>query len=169
MMTDRDFVECAYAAKKKQDLIQGINEFCAKCFCVAVPLGRFDEDLLTPIASWTRVKMNSKMRSRFGDRANKVSASSINLCKSKEIVSNYDNFDTKKLDDKHHKAADLHFDPFKRTGRAFGALRKEICTRYAHYFSDIRDGLNMNCLISFVFIFTVCIAPALCFGGILGK
>ena len=61
------------------------------------------------------------------------------------------------------------FDPFKRTGCLFGALWREVKHRYSQYFSDIRDGLNLHCLISFFFIFTVCVAPALCFGGILGK
>lgn len=60
------------------------------------------------------------------------------------------------------------FDPFRKTGRPFGSLRKEVHYRYAQYLDDLTDGLNLNCLIAFVFVFTLCIAPALCFGGILG-
>jgi len=92
------------------------------------------------------------------------------------------------------KEKEEKFDPFKRTGCLFGALVREVRIRngystkllfnilfnnyyltnkvehrYSQYFSDIRDGLNLHCLISFFFIFTVCVAPALCFGGILGK
>lgn len=64
---------------------------------------------------------------------------------------------------------DEHFDPFKRTGFPFGSLVKEIRYRYSKYLSDITDGLNLHCFIAMVFIFTVCFAPALCFGGILGN
>lgn len=67
------------------------------------------------------------------------------------------------------KEKEEKFDPFKRTGCLFGALLREVKHRYSQYFSDIRDGLNLHCLISFFFIFTVCVAPALCFGGILGS
>ncbi len=67
------------------------------------------------------------------------------------------------------KEKEEQFNPFKRTGCLFGALAGEVKHRYSQYFSDIRDGLNLHCLISFFFIFTVCVAPALCFGGILGN
>jgi len=60
------------------------------------------------------------------------------------------------------------FDPFQRTGCPFGSLSKEVKYRYAKYCSDFMDGLNLHCLIAFVFTFTVCITPALSFGGILG-
>jgi solute carrier family 4 anion exchanger 3 len=62
---------------------------------------------------------------------------------------------------------DEDFDPFKRTGRMFGSLKSEVKHRYSKYLSDIQDGLTLHCFIAFVFIFTVCVAPALCFGGIL--
>lgn len=64
---------------------------------------------------------------------------------------------------------DDEFNPFRRTGCPFGSLCKEIKYRYSKYPSDFKDALNVHCLIAFVFIFTVCIAPALSFGGILGK
>jgi hypothetical protein len=64
---------------------------------------------------------------------------------------------------------DEEFDPFKRTGYLFGSLCNEIKYRYSKYLSDFKDAFNVHCLIAFVFIFTVCIAPALSFGGILGK
>jgi hypothetical protein len=60
-------------------------------------------------------------------------------------------------------------DPFQKTGRLFGNLISELKYRYAFYWSDFKDGLNIHCFIAFVFIFTVCIATALSFGGILGN
>jgi hypothetical protein len=53
------------------------------------------------------------------------------------------------------------YDSFKRTGIPFGSLWLEIKHRYKYYFDDIRDGLNLHCLIAFICIFTVCIAPGL--------
>lgn len=61
------------------------------------------------------------------------------------------------------------FDPFRKTGTPFGSLKKEVAHRYSQYLTDLTDGLNLNCMIAFVFVFTLCIAPALCFGGILGN
>ena len=60
-------------------------------------------------------------------------------------------------------------DPFRKTNRPFGCLINEIKYRYSFYLSDFKDAFNLHCLIAFVFIFTVCVAPALSFGGILGK
>jgi hypothetical protein len=61
------------------------------------------------------------------------------------------------------------YDPFPKTGRLFGNLIRELKYRYSFYLSDFRDALNIHCFIAFVFIFTVCIATALSFGGILGN
>ena len=62
---------------------------------------------------------------------------------------------------------DDEFNPFQRTGCLFGSLIKEIKYRYSYYISDITDALNLHCLIALIFTFTVCVAPALSFGGIL--
>jgi hypothetical protein len=184
MMTDSDFVEYAYSAKKRQDLIRGISQFCSKCFCIAMPLGQFDEDLLNPIINWTRYKMDSKMNrlniKRTRSRANYTDMNNTNYNRNSKILDKISSNNSRAIENKKitkenkkgelnakTKANKAEFDPFKRTGSPFGTLRKEIYKRYSNYFSDIRDGLNMNCLISFIFIFTVCIAPALCFGGIL--
>ena len=59
------------------------------------------------------------------------------------------------------------YDPFAPTGHMFGTLIKETANRYKLYWSDIRDGLNLQCLIAAVFTFTICLAPTLTFGGIL--
>ena len=61
------------------------------------------------------------------------------------------------------------FDPFKRSSKPFGSLVNELKHRYKKYASDITDGLSLHCLIASIFIFTVCVAPALCFGGILAE
>ena len=62
----------------------------------------------------------------------------------------------------------LEMDPFQRTGCPFGCLINEVKYRYSNYLSDLKDGFSLHCLIAFIFIFTVCVSPALTFGGILG-
>jgi hypothetical protein len=66
-------------------------------------------------------------------------------------------------------SGEKQFDPFLRTKIPFGALVNEIKHRYRVYLSDFTDGLSVHCFIAFIFIFTVCLAPALCFGGILAE
>jgi len=58
-------------------------------------------------------------------------------------------------------------DPFKPTGCLFGNLVQETKHRYKQYLSDIKDGLNWKCLVSAIFIFSLCLAPSLTFGGVL--
>lgn len=79
-------------------------------------------------------------------------------------------FSHRRNDEEFNNKSELEeeFDPFQRTGCPFGSLSKEVKFRYAKYCSDFKDALNLHCLIAFVFTFTVCITPALSFGGILG-
>ena len=58
-------------------------------------------------------------------------------------------------------------DPFQQTGRAFGCLIRDVKIRYSMYCSDFTDAFNLHCFVALIFTFTVCIAPALSFGGIL--
>jgi len=41
--------------------------------------------------------------------------------------------------------------------------------RYDHYKSDFMDAFSLNCIVSLIFMFIACLAPALTFGGIIGK
>ncbi len=54
------------------------------------------------------------------------------------------------------------------TGRLFGGLMRDLRRRLPHYVGDFRDGLNLKCLSSTLFLFFACIAPAVTFGGIMG-
>lgn len=156
LMTNKDFLDCAYNAKNKQEIIRGITAFMNRSLCLVLPAGEFDEDLLTPLIDWMKKKMMKKQRQI-------MKIKDIEMTKQKKIELRKESFENKSKDIKEN------FDPFKRTGKCFGSLINEINHRYKKYFSDIADGFNLHCLIAICFIFTVCIAPALCFGGILGK
>ncbi|CAF1403791.1 unnamed protein product, partial [Didymodactylos carnosus] len=58
-------------------------------------------------------------------------------------------------------------DPFIRSGYIFGGVWREMRRRYRNYKSDIVDALGLHCIISLVFMFIACLAPALTFGGII--
>lgn len=60
-------------------------------------------------------------------------------------------------------------DPLKRTRRPFGGLVRDICRRYPKYLSDIKDGLNPQCLAAVIFIYFAALSPAITFGGLLGN
>ena len=60
-------------------------------------------------------------------------------------------------------------DPFMRSGYIFGGVYREMHRRYAYFKSDFLDACSLHCLVSLVFMFIACLAPALTFGGIIGK
>lgn len=53
--------------------------------------------------------------------------------------------------------------------RFFGGMIDDLKNRYAQYSSDIVDAFNFQCLTSIVFMFFAAFAPAITFGGLMGK
>jgi hypothetical protein len=53
--------------------------------------------------------------------------------------------------------------------RFFGGMMNDLSKRYPQYKSDILDAFNFQCLTSIVFMFFASFAPAITFGGLLGK
>ena len=60
LMTNKDFHETAYKATDRRDLINSIATFTNKSLCLVLPVGNFDEDLLTPIVEWMQDTMKKK-------------------------------------------------------------------------------------------------------------
>ena len=67
------------------------------------------------------------------------------------------------------KAPEDDYDPLKRTGRCFGGLVNDVKKRYPFYWSDIKDGINSQCIAAIFFIYFAALSPAITFGGLLGK
>lgn len=101
----------------------------------------------------------SSLNSRRGENLK------IKLLKSKNINSKDNKVQTEEDDEFDEYEQDR--DPFKQTGRLFGCLLRDFKCRYSMYASDFSDALNWRCFIALFFTFTVCLAPALSFGGIL--
>jgi hypothetical protein len=160
-------------------LIQAITNYINRSLCLVIPPGVHDEDMLSPMIAWIRNKMKLKVEKTNEHEKKSLSnkAASHNHVKNRHNnKANRDkndgliDFGHKRNDHEFNDKSELEeeFDPFQRTGCPFGSLSKEVKFRYAKYCSDFKDALNLHCFIAFVFTFTVCITPALSFGGILG-
>ena len=60
-------------------------------------------------------------------------------------------------------------DLFERTGKMFGAMVKDIKRKSKYFISDFKDGLNIRCFVSLLFMFFATLAPTLSFGALLQK
>ena len=55
-----------------------------------------------------------------------------------------------------------------RTGRFCGGLINDIKRKRPWYWSDFKDGIALQSLASYIFIYFACLTPIVTFGGLLG-
>ena len=55
------------------------------------------------------------------------------------------------------------------TGRFCGGLIDDLKRKAPHYWTDFRDGFNVQCLSSVMFMYFACLAPIITFGGLLAS
>lgn len=60
-------------------------------------------------------------------------------------------------------------DPLDRTGSFCGGLIQDVKRRAKFYLSDFKDGFNMQCLLTSIFLYFSVFAPNVAFGSILDK
>uniref|UniRef100_A0A8D2MMF5 Anion exchange protein n=1 Tax=Zonotrichia albicollis TaxID=44394 RepID=A0A8D2MMF5_ZONAL len=69
-----------------------------------------------------------------------------------------------------HSKPEKHSGPeLERTGRLFGGLVLDVKRKAPWFWSDFRDGLSLQCLASFLFLYCACMSPVITFGGLLGE
>ncbi|XP_069630765.1 electroneutral sodium bicarbonate exchanger 1-like, partial [Haliaeetus albicilla] len=69
-----------------------------------------------------------------------------------------------------HSMLEKHSGPeLQRTGRLFGGLSLDVKRKAPWFWSDFRDGLSLQCLASFLFLYCACMSPVITFGGLLGE
>ncbi|XP_048237893.1 anion exchange protein 2-like isoform X2 [Haliotis rufescens] len=141
LMANQSFHEVAYKADSREQLLHAINSFLDDS--IVLPPGDWDQKTLLPIMDMARKRANLRHRKK----------------KKQEEQTG--------LLDKEHKK--IPTDPLLRTGCLFGGLINDIKRRYPHYVSDLRDSLNLQCLMALVFIFFACFSPCIAFGGILSE
>ncbi|XP_047739906.1 sodium bicarbonate cotransporter 3 [Hyalella azteca] len=56
-----------------------------------------------------------------------------------------------------------------RTGRLFGGFINDVKRKAPWYWSDFRDGISMQSVATFFFLYFACLAPIITFGGLLGE
>uniref|UniRef100_A0A2R5LMG1 Anion exchange protein n=1 Tax=Ornithodoros turicata TaxID=34597 RepID=A0A2R5LMG1_9ACAR len=64
--------------------------------------------------------------------------------------------------------AAVHYEPLKRGGRLFGGLISDMKNRYPWYLSDLKDGLDAQCIATAIFIYFAALSGAITFGGLIG-
>ncbi|XP_068102063.1 anion exchange protein 3 isoform X2 [Hyperolius riggenbachi] len=156
LMSDKDFHEVAYMAAERQDLLNAINEFL-DCSMVLPPCEVQGKDLLRTIATFQKDLLRKRRereqrRSAREHTTPKVTDKEISVMKPEEE------------DDQ-----ESELDPLERSGFLFGGLVHDIRRRYVQYWSDIKDGLNSQCLAAALFIYFAALSPAITFGGLLGE
>lgn len=58
---------------------------------------------------------------------------------------------------------------FPPSRRLFGGLVLDVKRKAPWFWSDFRDGLSLQCLASFLFLYCACMSPVITFGGLLGE
>lgn len=66
-------------------------------------------------------------------------------------------------------AEEQEVDPLTRTGSFCGGLVLDIKRRAKFYLSDFKDGFNLQCLLTLIFLYFSVFAPNVAFGSLLDK
>ncbi|KAI1891187.1 hypothetical protein AGOR_G00162370 [Albula goreensis] len=140
IMTDEIFHGVAYKAKDRSDLLAGIDEFLDQV--TVLPPGEWDPSIrIEPPKS-----VPSQEKRKLPGMPNGLS------CQVEAEVH-----------------AEQHGPELQRTGRLFGGLVLDIKRKVPFYLSDFRDGLSLQCVASFLFLYCACMSPVITFGGLLGE
>ncbi|KAM5153116.1 anion exchange protein 3 [Mantella aurantiaca] len=159
LMSDKVFHEAAYMAAERQDLLNAINEFL-DCSMVLPPCEVQGKDLLRTVATFQKDLLR-KRREREQRRSARENTTPKVKDKERDVM--------KPEDDEDQEDQECELDPLERSGFLFGGLVHDIRRRYVKYWSDIKDGLNSQCLAAALFIYFAALSPAITFGGLLGE
>ncbi|CAH2305344.1 anion exchange 3 isoform X2 [Pelobates cultripes] len=160
LMSDKVFHEAAYMAAERQDLLNSINEFL-DCSMVLPPCEVQGKDLLRSIVSFQKDLLR-KRKEREQRRSAREKAPP-------KLTGHTAEPSLEKQDIQDDDDGDSELDPLERSGFLFGGLIHDIRRRYVNYWSDIKDGLNSQCLAAALFIYFAALSPAITFGGLLGE
>ncbi|KAF5897057.1 electroneutral sodium bicarbonate exchanger 1-like isoform X1, partial [Clarias magur] len=140
IMTDEIFHDVAYKAKNRSDLLAGIDEFLDQV--TVLPPGEWDPSI--------RIEPPKSVPSQ-----------------EKRKMPGVPNGTTVPAEEETH--GEHHGPELQRTGRLFGGLILDVKRKAPFYLSDFRDGLSLQCVASFLFLYCACMSPVITFGGLLGE
>ncbi|XP_008408324.1 electroneutral sodium bicarbonate exchanger 1 isoform X1 [Poecilia reticulata] len=140
IMTDEIFHNVAYKAKDRSDLLAGIDEFLDQV--TVLPPGEWDPSI--------RIEPPKNVPSQ-----------------EKRKMPGVPNGTALQVEEPQH--AEHHGPELQRTGRLFGGLILDVKRKVPFYVSDFKDGLSLQCVASFLFLYCACMSPVITFGGLLGE
>ncbi|TMS19436.1 Electroneutral sodium bicarbonate exchanger 1 [Larimichthys crocea] len=140
IMTDEIFHDVAYKAKDRSDLLAGIDEFLDQV--TVLPPGEWDPSI--------RIEPPKNVPSQEKRKMPGVPNGTACL-----------------VEEELH--AEHHGPELQRTGRLFGGLILDIKRKAPFYLSDFKDGMSLQCVASFLFLYCACMSPVITFGGLLGE
>ncbi|XP_072556886.1 sodium-driven chloride bicarbonate exchanger-like isoform X3 [Paramormyrops kingsleyae] len=139
LMTDEVFHDVAYKAKDRSDLVAGIDEFLDQV--TVLPPGEWDPSI--------RIEPPKNVPSQEKRKVPPLPNGMAELGEAEHGG---------------HGGPEL-----QRTGRPFGGLVLDIKRKAPSYLSDYTDGVSLQCLASFLFLYCACMSPVITFGGLLGE
>ncbi|XP_066519646.1 electroneutral sodium bicarbonate exchanger 1 [Hoplias malabaricus] len=140
IMTDEIFHDVAYKAKNRSDLLAGIDEF-------------LDQVTVLPPGEW--------------DPSIRIEPPKTVPSQEKRKMPGVPNGTVVPVEVETH--GEHHGPELQRTGRLFGGLILDVKRKAPFYLSDFRDGLSLQCVASFLFLYCACMSPVITFGGLLGE
>ncbi|XP_050968980.1 electroneutral sodium bicarbonate exchanger 1 [Labeo rohita] len=140
IMTDEIFHDVAYKAKDRSDLLAGIDEFLDQV--TVLPPGEWDPSI--------RIEPPKSVPSQ-----------------EKRKMPGVPNGTVVPVEEEQH--GEHHGPELQRTGRLFGGLILDVKRKAPFYLSDFKDGLSLQCVASFLFLYCACMSPVITFGGLLGE
>uniref|UniRef100_A0A182QVR5 Anion exchange protein n=1 Tax=Anopheles farauti TaxID=69004 RepID=A0A182QVR5_9DIPT len=140
LMSDEIFHEVAYRAKRREHLLAGIDEFLDAV--TVLPPGEWDPSIrIEPPAAIP----SQEVRKRPPEKNPK-----------------------EEIDEELEEQRQREESGLSRTGRLFGGLVNDLKRKAPFYLSDFKDGLSMQCVASWIFLYFACLSPIITFGGLLG-
>ncbi|XP_053696971.1 sodium bicarbonate cotransporter 3 isoform X7 [Sabethes cyaneus] len=141
LMSDEIFHEVAYRAKKREHLLAGVDEFLDAV--TVLPPGEWDPSIrIEPPAAIP----SQEVRKRPPEKNPK-----------------------EEIDEEEEEQRQREESGLSRTGRLFGGLINDLKRKKPFYWSDFKDGLSMQCIASWIFLYFACLSPIITFGGLLGS
>jgi len=149
LMSNRAFHNVAYRVGEKQELLHAINEFLDDS--VVLPPGDWDRKNVLPNEIMEmRQRMKARKAQKDGDGGDKGDPGAP------DGGDGGDKGPPKR-------------NPLRRTNVFFGGMIEDIKNRYPLFLSDIKDGLNSQCVAATIFIYFAALSGAIAFGGLMGS
>ncbi|CAG7833125.1 unnamed protein product [Allacma fusca] len=157
LMSNREFHDIAYKADDRKDLLKGIHEYLDES--VVLPPGEYEKELF-PFEDLKAKNDALRLRKQRMSVSTKAGGDGGGDGDDGDDMDNL-----KKLQDSKFSQTD----PLRRTRRCFGGLFNDIRRRYPLYWSDIKDGFQVQCVAAIVFIAFAQICGSIAFGGLIGQ